>query len=142
VTPVAVPGIARRLRYSLRVQALFCVYTTIVNDPSIKKTASRTAQATPEAERRRMGTVVHDERGNASVRWRDAPADYERPVLEVLGNPKLTLKADDSYDPYARRPSRPGGNGKRTDLRKLSDWIKLTRELEERKSSAEAPDED
>jgi hypothetical protein len=96
----------------------------------------------PEAERRRMGTVVHDERGNASVRWRDAPEDHERPVLEVLGNPKLTLKPDDSYDPYARRPTRPDGNGKRTDLRKLSEWIKLTRELEERKSSAQGSDED
>jgi hypothetical protein len=96
----------------------------------------------PEAERRRMGTVVHDERGNASVRWRDAPEDHERPVLEVLGNPKLTLKPDDSYDPYARRPTRPDGNGKRTDLRKLSEWIKLRRELEERKSSAQGSDED
>jgi hypothetical protein len=133
---------ARRLRYSLGVQALFASYRTIVNDPSRRKTAPRTAQATPEAERRRMGTVVHDERGNASVRWRDAPADYERPVLEVLGNPKLTLKPDDSYDPYARRPTLPGGNGKRTDLRRLSEWIKLTRELEERKSRADASDED
>lgn len=95
----------------------------------------------PEAERRRMGKVVHDERGNASVRWRDAPPDYERPVLEVLGNPNLTLKADESYDPYARRETRGGGHTSRTDLRKLSEWIKLMRELEERKKRGEA-DED
>ena len=89
-----------------------------------------------------MGAVVHDERGNASVSWRDAPADYERPVLEVLGNPKLTLKCEDSYDPYARRATRAGGSSRRTDLRKLSEWIKLTRELEERKSRGEASDAD
>ncbi|HTD12648.1 MAG TPA: hypothetical protein VK676_11310 [Steroidobacteraceae bacterium] len=96
----------------------------------------------PTAERRRMGTVVHDERGNASVSWQDAPSDYERPVLEVLGDPKLSVKSEDACDPYARPPSRPGGNGKRTDLRKLSEWIKLTRELQERKSGGDAPDED
>jgi hypothetical protein len=113
-----------------------------VNDPSTKKTAPRTAEATPEADRRRMGTVVHDERGNASVRWHDAPADYERPVLELLGNPKLSLKPEESYDPYARRQSRPGGGSKPTDLRKLSEWIKLTRELEARKKLGEGADED
>jgi hypothetical protein len=104
-----------------------------VNDPSRKKTAARTAEASPETERRRIGTVVHDERGNASVRWQDAPEDYERPVLEVLGNPKLTLKPEESYDPYARRETRGSGNSSRTDLRKLSEWIKLMRELEARK---------
>ena len=96
----------------------------------------------PEAERRRLGKVVHDDRGNASVLWRDAPADYERPVLEVLGNPKLALKTEDSYDPYARREARGGGNAARTDLRKLSEWIKMMRELEERKKRGQAPDEE
>jgi hypothetical protein len=96
----------------------------------------------PEAERRRIGTVVHDERGNASVRWRDAPADWERPVLEVLGDPKLTVKAEESYDPYARREARGGAAATRTDLRKLSEWIKMMRELEERKRNGDAADED
>jgi len=91
------------------------------------------AHETPAAERRRIGTVVHDDRGNASVSWRDAPADYERPVLEVLGNPGLSIKNDETYDPYARRASRNNGGSTRTDLRKLSEWIKLMRELEERK---------
>jgi hypothetical protein len=95
------------------------------------------AQASPESERRRIGTVIHDERGNASVKWRDAPAELvERPVLEVLGEPKLTLKQDETYDPYARRAAReaPAKSGNaRTDLRKLSEWIKMMRELEARK---------
>jgi hypothetical protein len=87
--------------------------------------------AMPEAERRRIAKVVHDERGNASVRWRNAPADYQRPVLRILGDAGLTLKNDETYDPYARaRPRTGSGNGKRTDLRKLSEWIKQMRELE------------
>jgi hypothetical protein len=89
--------------------------------------------AAPPAERRRIGTVVHDDRGNASLKWRDAPADHNRPVLEVLGEPSLSIKNEESYDPYARRAPRDGGNGTRTDLRKLSEWIKMMRELEARK---------
>ena len=81
-----------------------------------------------------MGTVVHDDRGNASVEWHAAPADQERQVLEVLGEGALTLKSDEtSYDPYARSRPRDGARGKRTDLRKLGEWIKKMRELEERK---------
>ena len=92
----------------------------------------------PEAERRRIGTIVHDDRGNASVRWRDAPETLERPVLEVLGDPGLALKPEQTFDPYAHTaergtPRKSTGNTTRTDLRKLSEWIKLMRELEERK---------
>ncbi len=95
-------------------------------------------QDVPASERRRIGMVVHDDRGNASVDWRDAPSDYERPVLEVLGNPGLSIKHDETFDPYARRTARqPGGGAKsvttRTDLRRLSEWIKMMRELEARK---------
>jgi hypothetical protein len=91
-------------------------------------------ETAPPAERRRLGTVVHDERGNASVEWRDAPADHERPVLEVLGEDGLTLKSEEvSYDPYARTRPGKGGSGRRTDLRKLSEWIKQMRDLEQRK---------
>jgi hypothetical protein len=108
------------------------------------------SQAMPEAERRRIGSVAHDERGNAFVNWRDAPADHERPVLEILGENSLGLqKHDISYDPYARtRPARdsaplrkPTGGTTRTDLRRLSEHIKLMRALEERKRNG-ADDED
>ena len=91
---------------------------------------------------------MHDDRGNASVSWRDAPADHERPVLEVLGESSLTLKSDESFDPYARRMvprsgggRGVGGGGTRTDLRKLSEWIKMMRELEARKRNGE-PEQD
>ncbi len=105
-------------------------------DEHDKKRASQPTSAAPaEAERRRIGRVVHDDRGQASVEWRDAPDDYQRPVLEILGNPELSLKVEDSFDPYARRAVTPPnpGNTTRTDLRKLSEWIKMKRELEARK---------
>lgn len=99
--------------------------------------------APPEAERRRIGLIVHDERGNAFVNWRDAPTDETRPVLEILGDPKLTLKTEDeTYDPYAHsRPPReapgPKSAASRTDLRRLSEHIKLMRALEERKRNGD-----
>jgi hypothetical protein len=90
-----------------------------------------------ETNRRRIGMIVHDERGMASVEWHDAPSGEERPVLEVLGNPQLTLQPEETYDPYSRHtaslPKPNPGNTTRTDLRKLSEWIKMKRELEARK---------
>ena len=98
----------------------------------------------PEAERRRIGVVVHDDRGNASVTWHDAPGDEERQVLEILGEPKLTLKTEEeNFDPYARHQSGKNSGPARTaarkptDLRKLSEWIKMMRELEERKRNGD-----
>ena len=102
-----------------------------------------------ESERRRIGAVVHDDRGNASVDWRDAPVDYDRPVLEILGEPGLSIKSEETHDPYAHRVGRTsdasasgatGGsssNSSRTNLRKLSEWIKMMRELEQRKRTEE-----
>jgi hypothetical protein len=96
-----------------------------------------TKNATPPGERRRVATVVHDARGNAKVEWRAAPANQERPVLEVQGEARLALKSDEiSYDPYASK-GQPRSGGGRTDLRRLSEWIKLMRELEERKRGAD-----
>jgi len=113
-----------------------------VNKISTKKPED----APPESERRRIGTVVHDDRGNASVKWRDAPADFKRTVLEVQGEPGLAIKTDESFDPYARRQqprvaARPHGHTARTDLRKLSEHIKLMRELEERKRNEHGSEE-
>ena len=103
-----------------------------------------------------MGRVVHDDRGVASLEWRDAPDDYERPVLEIeqTGSQKrmsrllkdsdgLAIRNDDTFNPYDRDassttivgpPGAPGKTGKR-DLKKLSAWLKMMRELEERKKT-------
>jgi hypothetical protein len=93
-------------------------------------------------ERRRIGRIVHDDRGNASVSWLDAPSDYQRPVLELEGEAAGGLaleKAPQTFDPYAReRPPEPKKTAApRKDLRKLSEWIKMMRELEERKRKGE-----
>ena len=110
-----------------------------------KKTTEPDSGA-PESNRRRIGTIVHDDRGMASVEWHDAPADLQRPVLQVVGNPPLAVKDDASYDPYARHtatiPGTARGNTTRTDLRKLSEWIKKMRELEERKRNGNDQDQD
>jgi hypothetical protein len=122
-----------------------------MEDPKHRSDSSPAAQpdTTPKDGRRRLSRVVHDHKGNATVQWHDAPADYERPVFEIegarpakptpakraLGTGTLEIKNDDSHDPYMRIPEaeRNRSPGTRTDLRKLSAWIKLMRELEEAK---------
>ena len=111
-------------------------------DSSSKKKSDDSGK--PEAERRRIGVVVHDDRGNASVAWHDAPADEQRQVLEILGEPQLTIKTEEqSFDPYARSQGNSARGHTRsaprrpTDLRKLSEWIKMMRQLEERKRDEE-----
>jgi hypothetical protein len=111
------------------------------------KTGPIPPESEPDAERRRIGKVVHDDRGNASVKWLDAPSDYQRPVLELARDSAPARKPEEAFNPYAHGATRsiasrtPGtatstrstGNTTRTDLRKLSEWIKMMRELEERK---------
>jgi len=106
------------------------------------------------SERRRIGRIVHDDRGTASLEWRDAPRGEERQRFEIeetrggsRGDPKLrrgldvpplSIKNDDTFNPYDRSPDpdakrdASARSGKR-DLRKLSEWMKMMRELEERK---------
>ena len=113
--------------------------------PSRKKiTRQPEPEATTGAERRRIGRIVHDDRGNASVEWKDAPTDYKRPVLEIEGEaaPALSIQSDETFNPYeqAKSRKRKTGNTTRTDLRKLSEWIKMMRELEEKKRNDDTDD--
>ena len=102
------------------------------------------------ARQRRLATIVHDDRGSASVEWRDAPEGYERPVLEVddphgiTRNSKvrggievLHIKNSETFNPYEREVGNAKGTGAtaKRDLRKLSEYIKMMRELEERKKN-------
>ena len=96
-------------------------------------------------ERRRLSRVRHDDRGNAYVEWLDAPAELvERPKLEIQRDPgELQLDTERSAcNPYSNDSgaARKSGNTTRTDLRKLSEWIKLMRELEDRKRNGEPED--
>jgi hypothetical protein len=108
------------------------------------------ADTSPQAERRRLSKVVHDHKGNATLEWYDAPAGEERPVFEIegarqpaappprkLGTGSLAIESEDTYNPYTRIPEteRKRPPGQRTDLRKLSAWIKMMRELEEAKKN-------
>lgn len=93
-------------------------------------------------ERRRISRVLHDDRGNAYVEWLSAPAELvERPRLEIEREPReLQLDAQrQACDPYANDSgiARKSGNTTRTNLRQLSEWIKMMRELEERKRSGD-----
>ncbi len=94
------------------------------------------------AERRRIARIVHDDRGNASVDWLDAPSDYEREVLEIEGERAAPLSiqtAPRTYDPYTcgKLPEPKRDAAPRKDLKKLSEWIKMMRELEEKKRKGE-----
>ena len=120
----------------------------------------RAADLGEDTHRRRVGKIVHDDRGRASVEWLDAPQDYVRPVLELedgtitasqlkiaeAPTPLSTAKRE-GFNPYqAVGPARPAAGRARRDLRALSQWIKLMREIEERKAleqdGAAEPNED
>jgi hypothetical protein len=105
--------------------------------------------APAQSERRRLGKIVHDHKGTATVEWHDAPQDYERQAFEIegarpaaaapakrgLSTGSLAVESEDTHNPYMRIPEaeRKQGPTTRTDLRKLSAWIKMMRELEEAK---------
>ncbi len=81
-----------------------------------------------DGNRRRLSRIVHDSRGNARVEWIDVPAE------DLMLEPRLRLSLEgDRPQPaaVALPPAMPVR--KKTDLRKLSKWIKLTREIDERK---------
>ena len=54
-----------------------------------------------------------------------------------LSTGSLAIQSEDSHDPYMRIPEtvRKRTSGQRTDLRKLSAWIKMMRALEEAKKN-------
>jgi hypothetical protein len=111
-------------------------------DNSRKKSPVTDRQAAPEnGERRRIGRIVHDDRGNASVDWQDAPANYRRPKFEIESEPHgLQVQTRPrSFDPYASAtvPESKRAAAPKKDLRKLSEWIKMMRDLEERKRKGE-----
>src|SRR6185503_11574414 len=102
--------------------------------------------------RRRIGQIVHDDRGSASVEWREAPVDHERQKLELedtrssgrgdrklRGGIQLEVRNDDTFNPYDRSPASGPKGGKR-DLKKLSEWIKTMRAMEERKKNGDEPE--
>jgi len=103
-----------------------------------KKSAAVADAVAADTERRRIARIVHDDRGNATVKFHDAPNDYQRQVLELEGDPSplAIKKAPRTFNPYecATLPdSSKKAVGPKKDLKKLSEWIKMMRDLEERK---------
>jgi hypothetical protein len=110
--------------------------------------AAEPADPAQTGNRRRLSRIVHDHKGTATVEWHDAPPDYERQVFEIEGADQPTSanhglstgslaidEPQDTHNPYMRIPEvhRKRAPGQRTDLRKLSAWIKMMRSLEEAK---------
>jgi hypothetical protein len=102
--------------------------------------------ATPEdVKRRRVGRIVRDDRDNASVEWVAAPDDYDRVPLSIEATLRPnTVKTLSGYNPYetitpARAAAKKEAEKKpvKRDLRRLSEWIKQMRDLEERKKRGE-----
>jgi hypothetical protein len=98
-------------------------------------------------ERRRIGKIVRDDRDSASVEWVDAPSDYQRVPLSIESTlPRGGLKRPATgYNPY--ETGSPGSVKKspdqrppKRDLRKLSEWIKQMRAIEERKKRGDEED--
>lgn len=106
-----------------------------------KKSAATADTAAADTERRRIARIVHDDRGNATVNYYDAPSDYKRPVLEIESAPgRLAIqKAPRTFNPYecATPPEPKKAAGPKKDLKKLSEWIKMMRDLEEKKRKGE-----
>jgi hypothetical protein len=106
----------------------------------------------PDAnERRRASRIVHDERGNARVEWLDIAPErqdqFERKELKIADTGRFKTKPMQveraragGFDPYSRvdtagRPvDEPRKAGAKRDLRKLGEWLKVKREIEERRA--------
>ena len=107
---------------------------------SNKTEAPDTQEAT--VERRRIGKVVHDERGNARLEWVDVTGKpgFDRETLTLKDVPLSIQQEDaDTFNPYERKPiDKPlAQRTAKRDLRKLSEWIKATRAAEEKKARGE-----
>jgi len=61
-----------------------------------------------------------------------------------LSTGSLAIEGEDSHDPYMRIPEadRKRSASQRTDLRKLSAWIKMMRSLEEAKKQRDGDEEE
>ncbi|HEY3851227.1 MAG TPA: hypothetical protein VGL87_09670 [Steroidobacteraceae bacterium] len=108
----------------------------------------------PSSDEKRSGRVKFDDRGNAVWEWSVATGAFGREVstdrLRKLENDALSL-AEDAPTPLGRVQSNPLGTAKgynpydsgklgktreppkKTDLRKLGDWLKLKKQAADKK---------
>jgi hypothetical protein len=110
--------------------------------PKQDKRPDEPAAEADTPQRRRIGRIVRDDRDSATVEWVEAPANHHRVPLSIEKTlPPGGIKPASGYDPYETvTPQRADKTDKRPakrDLRKLSEWIKQMRELEDRKKRGE-----
>jgi hypothetical protein len=118
-----------------------------MDDEKNKRLAPPWQQAGPtsvEFPRRRLGRIVHDDRGQASMEWERVEANereaVQRVALEVVDDPSPTARslrlssAGKGVDPYDRGVEKQDDGGQRArrpaDLRKLDEWIRQRRAVE------------
>ncbi len=123
--------------------------------PARARSGQPKAPAAPAAARKKSGRVKFDARGNAVWEWAVATGAFGREVsterMKTLENEALSLAEDaptpfdlvqpnplgtvKGYNPYdsgklGRTQQQPP---KKTDLRKLGDWLKLKKQVADRK---------
>jgi hypothetical protein len=97
----------------------------------MKESSSSRANSPPSGagggERRRIARYIPGDGGNVSLQWHVAPADYERPVLELLEEGSATMTLAPGGSPYDRPMAslrRPKG-ATRINPRELSESIRI-----------------
>lgn len=103
---------------------------------------------------RRVGRIVHDDRGNARLEFHPeregGTARMERPAFTLEGEGhvhRLALEdyrrsaGSNPYDRVDRAGVTPPKPRKGKDLRKLSEWIKLKKSVEEQKARGDSEEE-
>jgi hypothetical protein len=93
-------------------------------------------QETPEKRGRAYSVDGH---GGDPHEWPDTLDSVDYRQLSLEGDAPLGIKQEDSFNPYDHTPgNRPNSERPvKRDLRKLSEWIKAMREIEERKARGE-----
>lgn len=114
------------------------------DDKPGRATLQESGPSSVDFPRRKLGRIVHDERGQASVEWEQLDsheARAPRVALSIVEDPSPTARSlrvssvAGGVNPYDRgvETRRNGGTSKPrspADLRKLDAWIKQRRAVE------------
>jgi hypothetical protein len=126
--------------FCLKDSRIGCDLITVNSKKDNRDSDGPPAASADTIERRRIGRIVRDDRDSATVEWVDAPSDYKRVPLSIEGTlPRGDVKRTaNGYNPYETNSPTTAKTAAdkrpvKRDLRKLSEWIKQMRAIEERK---------